>query len=170
MSTRSPVLSESIAMAPSTWVARSPLNRDIRIEKLVMGMSSGVSAATLRKAWESVTTRRGGRVRRSKAARSSRSLTTMHMASPSSRSRMAWTCGMMSRPRGASLSMGTTRIASSPGPTKSLTSAVLSRKSAGAAAIIASRSSPMPWPVAAETITAGVFASRRPARAASAGR
>ncbi len=49
---------------PATCVARSPLKRAKRIEKLVSGTSGGVSAATFRNACESVTTRLGGRVRR----------------------------------------------------------------------------------------------------------
>ena len=51
-----------MASAPSTWLTRSPLKRAKRIEKLVSGTSGGVSAATLRKACESVTTSLGGRV------------------------------------------------------------------------------------------------------------
>jgi len=47
------------------------------IEKLVMGIPSGVSPATFRKAWLSVTTSAGGRLSRSMASRSSRSFTTM---------------------------------------------------------------------------------------------
>ena len=66
-----------MASAPSTELTRSPLKRAKRIEKVVSGTSGGVSAATLRKACESVTTSFGGRLRRSRASRSSRSLTTM---------------------------------------------------------------------------------------------
>ena len=50
----------SMANVPRTSSARSPLKRAKRIEKEVSGMSRGVSAATLRKAWESVTTNFGG--------------------------------------------------------------------------------------------------------------
>ena len=83
MSTRSPLLRRSTASVPSTWLTRSPLKRAKRIEKLVIGTSGGVSAATLRKACESVTTSRGGRCRRSRASLSSRSFTTRAMASVS---------------------------------------------------------------------------------------
>ena len=55
--------------------------KEKRIEKDVIGTSSGVSAATLRKACESVTTSLGGCLRLSSAAVSSRSLTTIHRAS-----------------------------------------------------------------------------------------
>ena len=50
----------SMAIAPCTCAVRSPLKRDIRIEKLVSGTDRGVSAATFRNACESVTTSFGG--------------------------------------------------------------------------------------------------------------
>ena len=91
-----------------------------------------MSAATFRNAWESVTTSAGGFASRASASRSSRSWTTSAIDSPSSRSRIAITCGRISRPLGASLSIGTTRTATSPGGTRSATSRRLSKKSAGA--------------------------------------
>ena len=65
-----------MAMAPSTNWLRSPFCRAKRIENEVIFTSGGVSPATFRKACESVTTSAGGRRSRSRASRSSRSLTT----------------------------------------------------------------------------------------------
>ena len=57
-----------MASAPGTCAVRSPLKRANRMEKLVRGTSGGVSAATFRKACESVTTSLGGRLSRASAS------------------------------------------------------------------------------------------------------
>ncbi len=62
------------------------------------------------------------------------------------RSRIDCTCGRIRRPRGASLSMGTTSTASSPGPTRSPRIVGLSMKSGGAASSSAWRKSSTPRP------------------------
>ena len=77
MRMRSPGFKLSMASAPRANCSRSPFCRANKMEKEVMGTSGGVSAATLRKACESVTTRAGLRCMRASASRNSRSLTTM---------------------------------------------------------------------------------------------
>ncbi len=137
------------------------MKRAKRIEKLVIGTSGGVSADTLRKAWESVTTSRGGRLSCSRACPSSRSLTTSAMASESMRSRIDCTCGRIRRPRGASLSIGTTSTAISPELTRSPRIDGLSMKSGGAASSSAWRKSSTPRPSLAAVSTGVSLSSSR---------
>ena len=81
------------------------------------------------------------------------------MASVSSRSRMDCTWGRIRRPLGASLSMGTTSTASSPGPTRSPRMAGLSMKCSGALSSRAWRKSRMPCPLGADVNTTGSCSS-----------
>ena len=145
---------------PAPASSKSPLNRDIRIEKLVSGTPCGVSAATFRNAWESVTTSFGGVFSRSSALRNSRSFTTRQYASLSSKSRMASTCGRISRPLGASLSIGTTRTTSWPGPTRSPRMDGLSMKSGGAESSSACRKSSDPRAAGGRRLDDGEFFAR----------
>ena len=144
---RSPERSSSMASAPATCAVRSPLKRAKRMEKLVMrhvGRRVGGHLEERLRVGDHELGRRGEA--RDARCLSSRSLTTSAMASLSMRSRMACTCGRIRRPRGASLSIGTTSTASSPGPTRSPRIVGLSMKSAGAASSSAWRKSSTPRP------------------------
>ena len=129
-----------------------------------MGTSVGVSPATFRKAWESVTTRAGGFFMLSRQSRSSRSLTTTQVASWSSRSRIVCTCGMIKRPLGASRSMGTTSTTVSPPRTMSPTIVGGVISASGTTRISSWRNSGAPRPSEA---TARMWAMSRAARSAS---
>ena len=112
----------SSAAAPRTVDSRSPLYRAKRMEKEVRGTSVGVSADTLAKAWLSVTTSLGRMPWLRKCKRvsfSSTSRTTRESAPRSRMSRIVCCWGRMSRPLGAALSMGITRITRSRGSIKS---------------------------------------------------
>ena len=124
----------------------------MRMENDVSGTSAGKRASTSPKAWESVTTRRGGRARA--ASRSGRPSTPVAQgkAPASSASRMTCCWGRMMRPLGAAESSGMTSTTTSPGVSRSPTSR---RSSTAPVARVASARfrSLSPSPVSADTRT-----------------
>ena len=110
-------------------------------EKVVQATSAGVSRTIRSTTCESQTTSAGGVLSCSSALRNSVSLTTSARQSWSSASRIACTCGRISRPFGACTSTGTIITTVSPGLTRSPSSGGAWMKSSGQAASSASFSS-----------------------------
>ena len=150
MRTRSPGCRSSMASAPRTNSARSPLYRAKRMEK------RGQRHVRRRVAGDLQEALRVGDDERRRALEPVERVAQFALLDDEAVGVVVehvadgLTCGRISRPLGASRSIGTTSTTSSPGGTRSPRMAGALMKSSGAARISASRRSRMPFPAAGD--------------------